>query len=118
MATSHNPSWSPPASLQDIFVVSAGINRTVFFCGPLSPVTVSRYPVTFGSLDLSHEMLQSGPTVVGCCMDGVAQPALTRNATMTGTTTCCCTVPVGFIRHLKDRELSGLGMVKNTGVGR
>jgi hypothetical protein len=52
-------------------------------------------------------MLQCGPTVVGCCFDGVAQPALTSSEIMNRSSKCFAKITVGFIRRLMDRELLG-----------
>ena len=74
--------------------------------------------MTFGSFALSHVMLQCGPTVVGCCFDEVAQPALTSSEIMRRSSKCFTKITTGFIRSLLDRELLGCErlIIQDTGA--
>ena len=54
---------------------------------------------------MSHEMLQVGPTVVGCCVDGVAQPRLISSEIMSRNARCLVKIARGFVKCLKVRML-------------
>jgi hypothetical protein len=56
-------------------------------------------PGHFGSFVLSHAMLQSGLTIVGCCFRDAVQPAFTVSEIMNRSATCFAKTTVGFISH-------------------
>ena len=50
---------------------------------------------------IPHSMRHCGPTVVGVCVDGVAQPTLTSSEIMSRNAACFGKIALGFIKYLQ-----------------
>ena len=84
--------------------MSAGMNRTVFCVCLLWSITVIWYPVTLESSGLSHVILHCDPTVVGCGLEGVAQPAVKSSEIMSNGSKDFAKLVGGFIECLQGSE--------------